>query len=84
MDHFVVCTHCARHVKASDGACPFCKTKRARVIVGAALAIASAAAIAACNRDSGVVLYGAPPLLAGDSGTTVTLIPPPDAGDAGK
>jgi hypothetical protein len=78
MDELVVCACCARHVKNSEAACPFCRTKRVRVL---ALAIASAAVVVACNRDAGpVAMYGAPPLPPIEAGTTVTPIPPPDAG----
>jgi hypothetical protein len=83
MDDLTLCASCARHVKTSEAACPFCKAKRACVIAGAALAIASAATVVACNRDSGIVLYGGPPIPAVEAGT-VTPIPPPDAGDAGR
>ncbi len=82
----VCCTSCARHVKVSETACPFCGARR--VISRAALVVMGAAAIAACAKEpAGVIaLYGGPPVEV-DAGTSVTVTPPdaaPAAPDRAK
>jgi hypothetical protein len=79
----VVCAACARHVRSSEEACPFCAepvAPRSGAIVAAALVAVGAAAFVACGRESPRALYGAPPAAFVEAGTTVTVIPPDDAG----
>jgi hypothetical protein len=89
---FVVCSSCQRHVRESDGSCPFCRAsivpldlsptgKPLRVV----LAIAAASAALGCgktNEPTGT-LYGAPPVEMMDASTTPkpveTTMPPAPA-----
>ena len=62
----VPCSHCSRHVRAAESACPFCAApmvhtvargpsggQAARVVVALAAALTASASLAAC--------YGGPP-----------------------
>lgn len=86
----IPCSSCARHVRATEAACPFCsavlpvtqatrplpRSTGTRLSRAALFALgASAAAVAACSSDRVVAVYGAPPIIE-DSGA-------PDAADAG-
>ncbi len=70
----VLCSGCARHVKAADAACPFCGAARAASMDApdddaplrlsrSALLLAGVAALAACNTATLAPspAYGAPP-----------------------
>lgn len=81
---FAPCPSCSRHVRASEGACPFCKAaldpkaQRARVIPGvdprisraAAIAMVATLSLAACDEEGTVAtpVYGAPAPTAGSGG----------------
>jgi hypothetical protein len=49
------CATCARHVRRSDAACPFCRTKRSLVVA------AASAVIAATMHGCIGGVYGGPP-----------------------
>lgn len=76
-----VCTTCSRHIRSTEGRCPFCdapSTSRspARAVVMAAVVVATGLTLAAC--------YGGPPHpmpgpRTGDNTTPAPQNPPPSA-----
>lgn len=69
----VVCTHCGRHVRLAELACPFCKTTFTRSAgVGTGVVVASVVAVALAGCGPGpAAVYGPPPQ------TTVEATEPP-------
>jgi hypothetical protein len=102
----VVCSRCDRHVRASDASCPFCGTERVavdlvrapagRVAYRAAVVLAGAAALSACEKQprqdpstqesssgAAVAVYGPPPMYKVADAAQPKDTPPPRP-DAGK
>jgi hypothetical protein len=84
-ERLILCGACGRHMKSSEGQCPFCgeTALRARPSVGepflrmatAAAVVAGVASVTGCSdsNSSGVVFYGAPLITdAGSDSSTAT------------